>query len=768
MTASSIHGFPCIGPRRELKFATEDHWAGRASAADLAGVARDLRRQAWELMRDAGVGLIPSNDFTHYDQVLDTVAMVGAVPARFGGPRAGAELDSYFAMARGGEGTAAMEMTKWFDTNYHYIVPELGPDTNFELATTKPLDEFAEARGLGILTKPVLLGPVSFLLLSKSAGDGDFDPLTLLDPLLAVYAELLGRLAEAGCDWVQLDEPAFVQDRSAAELAGLEHALDRLGSAGARPKLCVATYFDHAGDAVALLARAPIEGVGLDFSRGPANAELVRDAGGLGERALFAGVVDGRNVWACDLDATLELLRDLQGLAGDLVVSSSCSLQHVPFDLDLEHGLDAELRSWMAFARQKVHETVALARALDEGPRAIAAELERSRAAREGRVSSPRTHNDAVRERAAALTDADVRRDSAYETRHAVSEETLRLPLLPTTTIGSFPQTADVRAARAAYRQGEMEEREYERRMRAEIERVIRLQERLGLDVLVHGEPERNDMVQYFAERMDGYAFTENGWVRSYGTRCVRPPIVYGDIARREPISVRWIEYAQSLTDRPVKGMLTGPVTMLKWAFPRDDLPEPETALQIALAIREEVLDLERAGIRIIQVDEPAIREGLPLRRERWRDYVDWAVRSFRAATAAVGDGTQVHTHMCYSEFGDILDAVGALDADVASVEAARSRMELVADLEREGYRNEIGPGVYDIHSPRVPSVDEMAGRLRAALEVLPAGRLWVNPDCGLKTRAYAEVEPALRNMVHAARLVRGELQGALDTGGGA
>jgi 5-methyltetrahydropteroyltriglutamate--homocysteine methyltransferase len=757
---SAVHGFPHVGTARELKFAIEDYWAGRGSADELNDVSRRLRREAWELMRDAGVDLIPSNDFTHYDRVLDTVAMVGAVPERFAHAGGEVDLDTYFAMARGNEGATAMEMTKWFDTNYHYLVPELGPQTRFALSTRKPIDEFVEAKSLGIETKPVLIGPVTFLLLAKAEQEG-FDPLTLLDPLLDVYADVLAQLAQAGCEWVQLDEPAFVEDRDRRDLESLELALDRLGRVERRPKLCVSTYFDHAGDAVALLARAPIEGVGLDFDRGPSNAVLARGAGGLGDRALFAGVVDGRNVWACDLDRTLELLRDLRALAGELVVSSSCSLQHVPVDLDAETGLDPELRSWMAFARQKVGEVVALARALDRGEEAIAAELESGRAARASRAGSSRTRDPAVRARVAALTDDDARRRSTYETRRRAQRDALRLPVLPTTTIGSFPQTAEVRGARAALREGEIDEQEYERRMRAEIERVIRLQESLGIDVLVHGEPERNDMVQYFGERMRGYAFTDNAWVRSYGTRHVRPPIVYGDVSRPRPITVDWIAYAQSLTERPVKAMLTGPVTMLKWSYPRDDLPEEETALQLALAIRDEVADLERAGIRIVQVDEPAFREGLPLRRERWRHYVGWAVRAFRVATSAVGDGTQIHTHMCYSEFGDIVDAVGALDADVASVEAARSRMELVADLKREGYRQEIGPGVYDIHSPRVPSADEMAELLRRAIEVLPPGRVWVNPDCGLKTRSYAEAEPSLRNMVEAAQRVRAEVEAA-------
>ena len=715
-------------------------------------------------MHDAGVDLVPSNDFSLYDHVLDTTALLGCVPERYGHAGGDVDLDTYFAMARGrqsgGVDVTAMEMTKWFDTNYHYLVPELGPDTRFAISSQKPFAELEEAKALGIATKPVLVGPVTFLLLGKSA-DGvseDFDRLSLLDPLLEVYAEIVERLGAQGAEWVELDEPAFVGDRSEAELAALGRALERLSAVERRPRLLVSTYFDHAGEAVPVLAGSGVEGVGLDFVRGPRNVELLRQAGGLSGKALFAGVVDGRNVWINDLQRSLTLLRELQGLAGEIVVSTSCSLLHVPLDLDAEPALDEELRSWMSFARQKVDEVAALARALAEGDEAIAAELERNRRALDDRVRSPRTSNPGVRERVAALRPEDARRDSPFEVRREAQRERLDLPLFPTTTIGSFPQTPEVRATRAALRGGEIDEAEYERRIKAEVERVIRLQEEIGLDVLVHGEPERNDMVQYFGEQMEGFAFTQNAWVQSYGSRAVRPPIIYGDVSRPRPITVEWITYAQSLTDKPVKGMLTGPVTMLKWSFVRDDQPNSETCTQLALAIRDEVRDLEAAGVGIIQVDEPAIREGLPLRREKWREYLDWAVRAFRIATSGVRDETQVHTHMCYSEFGDILDSIMDLDADVASVEAARSRMELMNDLAREGYRQEVGPGVYDIHSPRVPTAEEMAELLRLAAEVLDPEQLWVNPDCGLKTRAYEETVPALRNMVQAARQLREEL----------
>jgi 5-methyltetrahydropteroyltriglutamate--homocysteine methyltransferase len=775
MASSTIHGFPRIGDRRELKVATEGYWAGRVPAEELEAAARELRRQTWTFLRDAGLDQVPSNHFSLYDQVLDTCVLVGAVPQRYGGD--GADLDTYFAMARGRADATAMEMTKWFDTNYHYLVPELGPGTSFRLAAApKPLAELAEARSLGIATRPVLLGPVTFLLLGKAVAGAPagFDRLSLLDPLLEVYAELLDELEAAGAEWVQLDEPAFVQDRSPAELDALARAYDRLGSLRRgpgnpkgvprsnkrRPKLLVASYFDHLGDALGVLARSPVDGVGLDLTRGGSRTlAALAAAGGLGGKTLLAGVVDGRNVWVNDLERSLSTLATLLGLAGEVVVSSSCSLQHVPIDLAAETGIDPEVRPWLAFARQKVAEVVTLARGLAEGTQAIAEELAANRRALAGRRRSGRTSDQAVQRRLAGVGEADLHRASPYEVREKAQRTRLGLPPLPTTTIGSFPQTGEVRKARAARRRGELDEAGYQARMREEITRVIRLQDELGLDVLVHGEPERNDMVQYFGEQLAGVAVTEHGWVQSYGTRYVRPPIIYGDVARPAPMTVEWLTYAQSLSQRPVKGMLTGPVTMLKWSFERDDQPREMTARQLALAIRDELADLERAGIRVIQVDEPALREGLPLRRERRDAYLAWAVEAFRLATAGVADETQVHTHMCYSEFGEILPAIDGLDADVTSIEAARSRMELVQDLERAGYGREIGLGVYDIHSPRVPPPEEIAELLEEAMEAVGPARLWVNPDCGLKTRDYPEVMAALRNMVAAARTLRQRLR---------
>src|SRR5918995_2550282 len=720
MALSNDSGFPRIGPRRELKFATEGYWRGEVSAQELVEVGHRIRLDNWRLMQDAGIDLIPSNDFSLYDQVLDAIALVGAVPDRYEHGSGPVDLDTYFAMSRGrqegGVDVTAMEMTKWFDTNYHYIVPELGPQTRFSLSSQKPFDEHAEAMSeLGIDTVPVLVGPVSFLLLSKAA-DGvpeDFDRLSLLEPLIEVYGEVLERLAEQGATWVQFDEPCFVEDRAERELDGLRLAYEELAKVQERTRIVVKTYFDHAGDAYGVLRDLPVEGVGLDFHRGPKNVELIAEQGGLDDQTVFAGIVDGRNVWIADLEHSLDLLEGLRTHSGDLVVSTSCSLLHTPIDLDAETRLDDELRSWMAFAKQKVGEVVTLARGLSEGQgrEAIAAELDANDRALEDRRNSHRARNPLVRERVEALTEADSRRESPFDVRSEAQRGRLDLPLFPTTTIGSYPQTAEIRKARAALRAGEIDEPEYERRMKADIERVIRFQEEVGLDVLVHGEPERNDMVQYFAEQMDGYAFTENAWVQSYGSRYVRPPVLFGDVNRPDPMTVEWILYAQSLTGKPVKGMLTGPVTMLQWSFVRDDQPRAETCEQLALAIRDEVSDLEQAGVRIIQVDEPAIREGLPLRRDRWDEYLRWAVYCFRVATSPVRDETQVQTHMCYSDFGDIME--------------------------------------------RIQEMDEL---LHAAARVLRPEQLWVNPDCGLKTRAWEEVDASLRNMVQAAKQLRAEL----------
>jgi 5-methyltetrahydropteroyltriglutamate--homocysteine methyltransferase len=760
---SNVLGFPRIGAQRELKSATEAYWAGDRSLEELAATARELRAANWKLQRDAGIDLIPSNDFSLYDQVLDTIAMVGAVPERYGWDGAGdVDQDTYFAMARGrqtgGVDVTAMEMTKWFDTNYHYIVPELERGMKFRFSSRKPLEQYAEAKKLGIQTKPVLVGPLTFLLQGKVSGE-DFDRLELLDDLVEVYAEVLAELGKLGAEWVQLDEPVLVEDRTPIELEALERAYTRLAAVEGAPKIAIATYFDHVGEAYPVLTRLPVAGVSLDFVYGPHNLELVRKHGWPADKTLFAGVVNGRNVWINDLSATLDLLEDLQGVAGgNLVVSSSCSLQHSPVDKRNEPRLDDEVLSWMSFAVQKLDEIAALTRALNEGRDAIAEDIDANRNALQDREESPRTRNPQVRDRLAQVTAADASRESPFATRRDAQHDKLGLPLFPTTTIGSFPQTAEIRTARARLRKGEIDDGRYHDLMKGEIERVIRLQEDIGLDVLVHGEPERNDMVQYFAEQMDGYVFTDNAWVQSYGSRYVRPPIIFGDVSRPNAMTVDWIKYAQSLTDKPVKGMLTGPVTMLMWSFVRDDQPRSETCKQLALAIRDEVSDLEAAGVEIIQVDEPAIREGLPLRSDRWDEYLDWAVYCFRLTVSAVRDETQIQTHMCYSEFGDIMRQIQEMDADVLLIEAARSKMELLEDWKRTGYENEIGPGLYDIHSPRIPSTEEMAELLRLAAQVLEPEQLWVDPDCGLKTRRYEEVEPSLKNMVAAARQLREEL----------
>jgi 5-methyltetrahydropteroyltriglutamate--homocysteine methyltransferase len=629
---------------------------------------------------------------------------------------------------------------------------------SFRLSPRKPFAEYREAKDLGIETKPVLIGPLTFLLQGKCAGD-EFDRLELLDALVEVYAEVLAELGALGAEWVQIDEPVLVEDRTADELDALERAYKRLGEVEGAPKILVNTYFDHVGEAFPVLTRLPVAAIGLDFLRGDQNRELVSRHGWPDDKVLFAGVVSGRNVWINDLGRSLTLLRELQKATGsEVVVSTSCSLQHSPIDKRNEPRLDDEVLSWMSFAVQKLDEVATLARAFTEGEEAVSAAFEENRKALKDREESPRTRNPEVRERLAKVSDKDGRRQSAFGSRREAQHQRLGLPLFPTTTIGSFPQTAEIRQARMRLRSGEIDDAKYLDLMHGEIERVIRLQEEIGLDVLVHGEPERNDMVQYFAEQMDGYVFTENAWVQSYGSRYVRPPILFGDVSRPNAMTVDWIKYAQSLTQLPVKGMLTGPVTMLMWSFVRDDQPRSETCKQLALAIRDEVTDLEAAGVDIIQVDEPAIREGLPLRRDRWDEYLDWAVLTFRLSTSSVRDDTQIQTHMCYSEFGDMMRQIQEMDADVLLIEAARSKMELLEDWKRTGYENEIGPGLYDIHSPRIPSTEEMADLLRRAAQVLEPEQLWVDPDCGLKTRRYEEVEPSLKNMVAAAKQLREEL----------
>ena len=758
---ATILAYPRIGRGRELKRALEARWAGRITEAELIQAANDLRKE--NLARLVELGLNPSDASladapSLYDHVLDATILLGAIPPRFAG-REG--LDLYFALARGDDKVGPEEMTKWFDTNYHYLVPEIGPDTPLRFADDTITRRFTDAREWGYVTRPVLVGPVTFLALAKAdPATPDFDPLTRIDEAVAAYEEALASLHAAGAPWVQLDEPALTSDnlsRTRVELGELAaRVYERLAASQNRPQILLTTPYGDASHAVGALAKTGVEALHVDTLRGslPEGADL----SGV---TLVVGAVDGRYIWRADLAQLRETLKAAQGLgAARVTVATSNSLQHVPHDTALETWDDAtlneNLHAWLAFADQKVLEVVTLARGLDEGWDAIDAEVAEATRVLEQRAAAPGVVRPEVRSRTAALTDADRAREPYLE-REAAQTERLHLPPLPTTTIGSFPQTTEIRKARAANARGELSDADYEARMREEIASVIRLQEELGLDVLVHGEAERNDMVQYFAELLDGFAATRNGWVQSYGSRCTRPSVLWGDVSRPAPMTVGWTSYAQSLTDKPVKGMLTGPVTIIAWSFPRNDLPLGEIADQIGLALRDEVSDLEAAGIAAIQVDEPALRELLPLDADRHADYLDWSVGSFRLATSSVRPDTQIHTHLCYSEFGQIIDAIKGLDADVTSIEAARSKMEVVPELAEAGFDHGIGPGVWDIHAPRVPSTEELAELIGLAADAVPVSRLWVNPDCGLKTRGYEETKASLDNLVSATRQVRAQ-----------
>ena len=758
---ATILAYPRIGRGRELKRALEARWAGRITEAELIQAANDLRKE--NLARLVELGLNPSDASladapSLYDQVLDATILLGAIPPRFAG-REG--LDLYFALARGDDKVGPEEMTKWFDTNYHYLVPEIGPDTPLRFADDTIIRRFTDAREWGYVTRPVLVGPVTYLALAKAdPATPDFDPLTRIDEAVAAYEEALASLHAAGAPWVQLDEPALTSDnlsRTRVELGELAaRVYERLAASQNRPQILLTTPYGDASHAVAALAKTGVEALHVDTLRGslPEGADL----SGV---TLVVGAVDGRYIWRADLAQLRETLKAAQALgAARVTVATSNSLQHVPHDTALETWDDAtlneNLHAWLAFADQKVLEVVTLARGVDEGWEAIDAEVAEATRVLEQRAAAPGVVRPEVRSRTAALTDADRAREPYLE-REAAQTERLHLPPLPTTTIGSFPQTTEIRKARAANARGELSDADYEARMREEIASVITLQEELGLDMLVHGEAERNDMVQYFAELLDGFAATRNGWVQSYGSRCTRPSVLWGDVSRPAPMTVGWTSYAQSLTDKPVKGMLTGPVTIIAWSFPRNDLPLGEIADQIGLALRDEVSDLEAAGIAAIQVDEPALRELLPLDADRHADYLDWSVGSFRLATSSVRPDTQIHTHLCYSEFGQIIDAIKGLDADVTSIEAARSKMEVVPELAEAGFDHGIGPGVWDIHAPRVPSTEELAELIGLAADAVPVSRLWVNPDCGLKTRGYEETKASLDNLVSATRQVRAQ-----------
>lgn len=751
MVPTHILGYPRIGERRELKFALEAYWRGESDEAGLGRAGAALRTRRARLQVAAGLRFVTAGDFSYYDHVLDHAVLLGCLPRRFGFDARKLALHEYFVLARGDADRPALEMTKWFDTNYHYLVPELDDEACFDGGQEWYFDDIREALALGAAVKPVLIGPLTFLRLANIKSD--HQPARLIEALAARYAAILGRLKAMGIEWVQIDEPALCLDPE----PGWDHALAKAyeALAAGAPKLLLATYFDDASDCLDRIVRLPVNGLHLDLVRARSQLEAWRNQLPSGW-VLSAGIVDGRNVWRTDLREAYALLQPLHDALGErLWIAPSCSLLHVPITIADEDRLDPEVRPWLAFANEKLAELQALATALDCGVDAAREAFDASDRAQETRRRSERTLNHSVRARVAALTGEMFQRAAPYCERAGKQRARLRLPMLPTTTIGSFPQTGSVRQARAAFRRGEMSHLQYLEAMRAEIRHTVARQEALGLDVLVHGEPERNDMVEYFAEHLWGCALTRHGWVQSYGSRCVKPPIIYGDVCRPEPITVDTARYAQSLSAKPVKGMLTGPVTILQWSFARDDQPRADTALQIALALRDEVADLQQAGIAIVQIDEPALREGLPLRKRNRAGYLDWAVRAFRLAASAAAAETQIHTHMCYAEFSDILSAIATLDADVITLETSRSDMSLLDAFGDFQYPNEIGPGVYDIHSPRVPHKDEIAERIARAAAVIPPERLWVNPDCGLKTRAWAEVDVALRNMVDAARVAR-------------
>ena len=759
---TTIHnlGFPRIGAKRELKFALESYWKGESSRDALKQLGAQLRQRHWD--NQAGLDFVPVGDFAFYDQVLDMSFTLGNLPQRVQGFH-GDALDNYFRVARGRSaqgaeghgaccgGVAAGEMTKWFDTNYHYIVPEFTADTQFRLDPSRLLAQLAEARAQGVKAKPVIVGPVTYLALGKAKDDSD--KLALLPRLLPVYTQLLDTLAAQGVEWVQIDEPILVTELDVAWQHAFSAAYHEFKAC--KVKLLLATYFGQLQENTYLAANLPVAGLHVDAVNGRDDVQPLVNLLPP-HKVLSLGVINGRNIWKTDLTAVLNWIEPLAAQLGErLWVAPSCSLLHVPVDLDSEQKLDAEIKSWLAFALQKLEELHTLGRALREGRDAVRAELALNQAALTARRTSPRVNNPAVQAAVAQIGVKLGQRQSAYTRRAQKQAALLKLPAYPTTTIGSFPQTAEIRQARSQYKAGQLDDAGYKAAMRAEIARSVREQESLGLDVLVHGEAERNDMVEYFGEQLQGYAFSQFGWVQSYGSRCVKPPILFGDISRPQAMTVEWISYAQSLTQKPMKGMLTGPVTILNWSFVRDDQPRSASCKQLALAIREEVLDLEKAGVRVIQIDEAALREGLPLRKSQWQHYLDWAVESFRITANGVADETQIHTHMCYSEFNDIIASIAGMDADVITIETSRSDMELLDAFDHFNYPNEIGPGVYDIHSPNIPAQEHIVQLMKKAAERIPAQRLWVNPDCGLKTRQWSEVIPALRNMVAAARALR-------------
>lgn len=761
MVIAANLGFPRIGAKRELKKAVESFWKGESNAGKLMQIAADLRREHWTMQHREGIDHIPSNDFSFYDQVLDMICTVGAIPARYNFTGNEVDLQTYFAMARGaqkdGLDVKAMEMTKWFDTNYHYIVPEFSNETEFKLTSRKAVKEFKEAKDQGIHTRPVLIGPITFLLSGKLKGADN--ALSLLPKLLPVYEKLLSELADAGADWVQIDEPMLAMDLPKEAAGAYKEAYKKLSSVSGKLHLMIATYFDGLRDNLDLAVNLDSAGLHIDLVRAPDQLDDVL-AKWPGKKALSLGVIDGRNIWRGDLTQAVKMVEKASDAIGNewVQVAPSCSLLHTPVDLDQEDELDAELKGWLSFAKQKLAEVAVTTTGVSKGRSAIRSEMETNAELMNQRRNSPRINNQDVQSRMKTITPEMSQRKVAFADRIVEQTKALNLPPLPTTTIGSFPQTGDVRKARASFKRGDMDAKAYDKFLKEQTRDCIKRQEETGLDMLVHGEFERNDMVEYFGEKLEGFAFTRFGWVQSYGSRCVKPPIIFGDVSRPEAMTVYWAKFAQSCTPKIMKGMLTGPVTILQWSFVRNDQPRSDTCRQIALAIRDEVQDLEAAGIKAIQIDEAAFREGLPLRQDDWKAYLDWAGESFRLATTGVENKTQIHTHMCYSEFNDIIEAIANMDADAISIETSRSQMELLDAFVDFNYPNQIGPGVYDIHSPRVPEVQEITTLLSKALDVLAPEQLWVNPDCGLKTRGWAEVKPALENMVQAARSLREEI----------
>ena len=747
-------GYPRIGPKRELKVALENFWKSDISEAELQTVAKDLRRKNWQTQKENGVDLISSNDFSFYDQVLDTICLLGAIPKRYKWDGKEVSLKTYFAMARGSQTSEldvpALEMTKWFDTNYHYLVPELSKDQAFKLSTNKPFEEFKEAKKFGFNTKPIILGPLSFLLSAKGL-DG-FKTINLLDKILPVYKEIIKKLSELGAEWIQIDEPILVKDLDSQVVSQIKNTLNELKKSSGSSKILVATYFEDLNDEVKNeLFESDIDAVHLDLVRGNRNKSYVKNS----KKQLSLGLIDGRNVWKADLKEKIEFIKN--NTSGDIIIASSCPLLHTPYDLDLEQKVPQEIKRWLSFSKQKLQELNIIKNFINNNTHQT--ELKKNTDDVQDRKTSKLIHDNAVKDRIKIINKSITDRKSSYTLRAKVQKDIFSLPKYPTTTIGSFPQTSDVRQARAKFKRGEIDEKSYDKFLEEKTIDAIRKQEKIGLDVIVHGEFERNDMVEYFGEQLKGFTFTSSGFVQSYGSRCVKPPIIYGNVSRPKPMTVRWSKFAQDQTKQIVKGMLTGPITILQWSFVRDDQPRKNTAQEIAFAIRDEVQDLEKNGIRMIQIDEPALREGLPLKKKDWKEYLEWSVDCFKISSGVVKDETQIHTHMCYAEFEDIINSIAALDADVISIETSRSRMELLTTFEKFKYPNEVGPGVYDIHSPRVPTKDEMKELIKKASKLIDSKRVWVNPDCGLKTRGWSETTAALEKMVEAAKELRNEIR---------